>query len=143
MLSTLLDDCFEKVTRTVDVSEQRAEPRFPLHLKVAIVYHQHKDASTRPTYHGKSLDISMNGLSVLVDCNINTDAEVTVLMALPPTHEATPQKIVEATAQMAYTVLSSQHDAFRIGLTFRKFQRNGAAQLREALSERFAAARIG
>ena len=122
---------------TEDGGEKRQVERFPLQLRVAVVYHQHEDAATRPTYHGRTSDISMQGLSVLVEQNVFFDGEVTVLLALPPVHPGIPQKIIEATAKMMYTVLSSEHDSFRIGLVFRCFKYNGRQQLHAALAERF------
>jgi len=120
-----------------DAGEKRKTARYPLHLRVAVVYHQHEDAATRPRYHGRTSDISMHGLSVLVEHNIFHEGEVTVLLALPPVHPGIPQKIIEATAKMMYTVLSAEHDAFRIGLVFRHFKRNGRQLLDTAITERF------
>ena len=120
-----------------DRGDKRRAERYPLQLRVAVVYHQHEDAATRPTYHGRTLDISVDGLSVLVEHNVFHEGEVTVLLALPPVHPGIPQKIIESTAKMVYTVLSSEHDTFRIGLVFRKFKRNGRQQLRTAIAERF------
>jgi c-di-GMP-binding flagellar brake protein YcgR len=116
--------------------ERREDYRVPLKLKVAVVYHQHQDASTRPTYHGVTNDISLSGLSVVVDYNIFNEGEVTVLLAIPPEHHGGAQKIVEATAKMAYTVHSSDHGAFRIGMSFKVFKRNGMEHLKAALARR-------
>lgn len=130
-------DSFLRQAVDEDAGEKRRAARYPLHLRVAVVYHQHEDVATRPTYHGRTSDISMEGLSVLVDQNIFHAGEVSVLLALPPVHPGIPQKIVEATAKMIYTVLSSEHDSFRIGLMFRQFKRNGRQLLNAALAERF------
>jgi c-di-GMP-binding flagellar brake protein YcgR len=120
-----------------EAGEQRQATRYPLHLRVAIVYHQHADVATRPRYHGRTSDISTHGLSVLVEHNIFHAGEVTILLALPPVHPGIPQKIIEATAKMVYTVLSAEHDAFRIGLLFKQFKRNGSQLLDAAIAERF------
>ena len=120
-----------------EAGEKRKDARYPLHLRVAVVYHQHEDAATRPRYHGRTSDISMRGLSVLVEHNVFHEDDVTVLLALPPVHPGIPQKIIEATAKMMYTVLSAEYDAFRIGLVFRSFKRNGRQLLDAAISERF------
>jgi len=122
-----------------DAGEKRKYARYPLHLRVAVVYHQHEDAATRPRYHGRTSEISMRGLSVLVEHNIFHEGEVTVLLALPPMYPGIPQKIIEATAKMMYTVLSAEHDAFRIGLVFKRFKRNGRHLLDAAITERFPA----
>ncbi len=131
-LDSLLRQAIEE-----QASDKRKETRYPLHLRVAVVYHQHEDAATRPRYHGRTSDISMQGLSVLVEENVFHEGEVTVLLALPPVHPGIPQKIIEATAKMMYTVLSGEFDAFRIGLVFRSFKRNGRDLLDTALTERF------
>lgn len=116
--------------------ERRAEGRLPLQLKVAIVYHEHEDEATRPTFHGRTNDISVHGLSVLVGENIFNDGHVTVLLAIPPDHVGAPQKIIEATAKMAYTVFSSEHNTFRIGLSFANFKRDGKHLLNTFIEER-------
>lgn len=141
-LDALTIDTFERVNRTPDPAESRATQRFPLQLKVAVVYHQHEDVATRPTYHGRTCDVSLHGLSVVVEHNIFTPRDITVLLALPPVKVGAAQEIVEATATMAYTVLSSQHDAFRIGLVLKSFKRDGAKRLQAVLAERFEYARL-
>ena len=105
-------------------------------LKVAIVYHQHQDQETRPTYHGVTNDISMFGVSVVVDYNIFNIGEVTVLLAVPPEHVGGPQYVIEATAKMVYTVHSSEHHAFRIGMLFKGFKKDGEELLRSTLARR-------
>lgn len=114
--------------------ERREERRLPLRLKVAVVYHQHEDAATRPTFHGVTNDISLHGVSVVVERNFFNEEEVTVLLAVPPEHPGGTQKIIEATARMVYTVFSSEHDAFRVGMTFRAFKRNGKELLKGAMA---------
>jgi c-di-GMP-binding flagellar brake protein YcgR len=116
--------------------DMRRAPRAPLQYKVAIVYHQHEDKATRPTFHGRTYDISVQGLTVIVDRNIFNEGDVTVLLAIPPAHSGTPQKIVEATAKMVYTVFSSEHDAFRIGLNFKEFNGNGKELLKVVVDQR-------
>jgi c-di-GMP-binding flagellar brake protein YcgR len=117
-------------------ADTRNEARVPLKFKVAIVYHQHEDKATRPTFHGRTHDISTQGLSIVVDQNVFNEADVTVLLAIPPAHVGMPQKIIEATARMVYTVFSSEHDAFRIGLTFGQFKRNGREFLNAIIDQR-------
>jgi len=116
--------------------DKREEQRIALKLRVAVVYHQHADEATRPTYHGYTNDISLAGLSVVVDYNIFNEGEVTVLLALPPEHPGGQQKIVEATAKMVYTVHSSDHSAFRIGMLFRGFKGNGKSLLNQTMQGR-------
>lgn len=113
--------------------ENRKNPRYPLHWKVAIVYH---DTDGRPTFHGITHEISLSGLSVLTDHNIFTEDVVTLLLAVPPLHQGLGNKIVEVRARMAYTVHSAGHDQFRIGLHFKRFKEGGRAFLETNLKER-------
>lgn len=115
------------------LEDLRGERRAPLHLRTALVYHQHPDAASRPTFHGISHDVSMSGLSLIVDYNIFTEDEVTVLIALPPKEADGAKKIVEVTARMIYTVYTSQYMAFRVSLGFLEFHRDGQARLLEAV----------
>lgn len=116
--------------------DKREERRIPLKLNVAIVYHKHVDAATRPTFHGTTNDVSLSGISVVVRSNIFNDGDVKVLLAIPPEHTGGQQKIVEATARMVYTVYSSAHDAFRIGMNFQGFKGNGKELLKGAIERR-------
>lgn len=112
-------------------SDQRHDARRRLRLKVAIIHRRQGDARAQQTYRGHTCDISQSGLSVIVDHNIFTTDEVTVVLALPPEQEGAPMKIVEATARMVYTVHSARHQAFRVGLNFVRFTGEGK-QLLEA-----------
>lgn len=132
-----IDDFIGAGGRQGKNGEKRAVARAPLHFKVAIVYHRHEDTATRPSYHGRTNDISMLGLSILVGHNIFNEDEVTVLLAIPPAHVGETQKVIEATAKMVYTVFSSEHDTFRIGLEFRKFKRNGEQLLKKVIDDRY------
>lgn len=116
--------------------EKRGEQRIALRLKAAVVYHEHADTATRPTYHGLTCDISMSGLSVVMDHNVFHEGEVTILLAIPPAHPGGRQKIVEATAKMVHTVHSSEHSTFRIGMMFKTFRRDGKKLLKEAIERR-------
>lgn len=116
--------------------EAREDRRFPLRLRVAVVYHRHRDEATRPTYHGYTNELSVSGLSVIVDHNVFSEDEVTVLLAIPPEHHGVPKKVVEATVQMIYTVYSPDHDAFRIGMAFKDFKEDGPQLLTEYVQRR-------
>jgi hypothetical protein len=93
-------------------------------------------------FHGKTHDISMSGLSMVVDYNVFQEGEVAVVLALPPAYEGASRKVVTATAVMTYAVHSSKLDAFKIGLAFREFRGDGKqlleAALRNALKEQAA-----
>lgn len=116
--------------------DKRAEPRVSLRFKVAIIYHQHPDQAAKPTFHGLTNDISASGMSVVVENNIFNPDEVTVLIALPPEHMGAPQRVIETTAKMVYTVYSSKHEAFRVGLAFKHFKHNGRQLINDVVSRR-------
>lgn len=116
--------------------DKREERRIPMKLNVAIVYHQHEDAATRPTFHGVSSDISLSGVSVVVRDNIFSEKDIKVLIAIPPEHVGAKKKVIEATAKMVYTVLCSKHDAFRIGMNFKEFKGQGKQVLKGAMERR-------
>ena len=104
-----------------------------------MIYPQHTGRPARPMFHGKTCDIGMSGLSLLVDYNVFQEGEVAVVLALPPANAGAPRKVVTVTAEMSYAIYSSKLDAFKIGLAFRKFRGNGklllAVALRHALKE--------
>jgi len=112
---------------------KREHPRYPMRWKVAIVY-DHVDA--RPTFHGVTNELSVSGMSLLTDHNIFTEEPVTLLLAIPPKHQGTRTKVVEIRARMVYTVHSSGHDKFRIGLQFKRFKDGGRALLETSMKER-------
>ncbi|MFH1605634.1 MAG: PilZ domain-containing protein [Pseudomonadota bacterium] len=120
-------------------ADRRGYHRNRLQLKLALIYPQRLDRPDRPMFHGKTCDISMSGLSIVVGYNIFQEGEVAVVLDLPPAYAGAPRKVVTATAEMTYAIYSSKLDAFKIGLAFRKFRGDGkvflATALRHALKE--------
>jgi hypothetical protein len=114
-------------------ADRREGPRGRLQLRLAMIYPQQEDRPARPMFHGKTRDIGMSGISIVVDYNIFQEGEVVVVLALPPAYAGAPRKVVTSTAEMTYAIYSSKLDAFKIGLTFRKFRGNGKALLEAAL----------
>lgn len=108
-----------------DIGDRRERPRVCLQLRLAMVYHQHMGCPTPPTYHGRTHDICMSGLSMVIDRSIFHEDEVTLLLALPPVPAGEPQKIITSTAKMTYAIHSSKLKAFKIGMTFLEFKGNG------------------
>ncbi len=115
--------------------DRRASPRVSLQLKLAMIYPQHDGRPARPMFHGKTQDIGMSGLSMLVDYNVFQEGEVAVVLALPPAYAGAPRKVVMSTAEMTYAIHSSKLDAFKIGLAFRKFRGDGKELLDAALRD--------
>lgn len=113
--------------------DRREGPRARLTLRLAVVFPQQEGRPYRPVHHGRTHDISMSGLSMLVEDNIYHEGEVTVLLALPPEHNWAAQKIITATAVMTYAIRSSKLNAYKIGLVFREFKADGKELLRAAM----------
>ncbi|MHB8666878.1 MAG: PilZ domain-containing protein [Burkholderiales bacterium] len=118
-------------------AERREDPRSCLRLKLVVLYPQTEGRPAKPMFHGKTYDLSMSGLSMVVDYNVFQEGEVTVVLALPAAHDGAPRKVVTATAEMTYAIHSSKLDAFKIGLAFRTFRGDGKALLGAALEHAF------
>ena len=116
--------------------ELRKTQRFPLRLQAAVIYHRHLDIETRPTFHGRTCDVSICGASVVIDRNVFHDDDVTVLLGVPAEQPGEGKRIIEVTAKMIYTVFSPAHDAFRIGMHFQEFKNKGKTLLQEILEQR-------
>ena len=114
-------------------AERRECPRGRLQLRLAMIYPQYVGCPDRPMFHGKTCDISMSGLSIVVAYNIFQEGEVAVVLALPPANSGAPRKVVTTTGVMTYAIFSSKLNAFKIGIGFRKFRGSGKAQLEAAL----------
>ena len=119
-----------------ETEEHRKSLRYPLHFQAAVVYHQHKDAATRPTFHGRTGDLSIAGASLVLDHNVFHSDDVTILLAVPAVHPGESKRIIEITAKMVYTVFSPPHDAFRIGLAFQQFKGTSKSLLETILEQR-------
>jgi len=104
-----------------------------MHWKVAIVFNE---SDERPSFHGETAEISVEGASILTDHNIFTHNPVTLLLAIPPMHPGQRQKVIEIDARIMYTVHSSQHGRFRIGIHFHAFKDEGKAFLDRNLKQR-------
>ena len=115
------------------IADRRETPRGQAQLRLAMIYPQQAGRPARPMFHGKTRDIGMSGLSIVVDYNIFQEGEVVVVLALPPAFAGAPRKVMTATAEMTHAIYSSKLRAFKIGLAFRKFRGIGKALLEAAL----------
>lgn len=118
--------------RQCENDDRRERPRVRLPLKLALVYRQARGRQTPPSYHGRTHDICMSGLSMIVERNIFYEGEFTLLLCLPPCAGA-PQKIITATAQMSYAIHSTRLKAYKIGITFLQFDADAEELLEAAL----------
>jgi hypothetical protein len=120
-------------TSQLKYADRRKSRRVSLQLRLAMVYPKHEGRPARPMFHGKTHDIGMSGLSLVVDYNVLDEGEVTVVLALPLAYAGAPRKVVTSTAEMTYAIHSSKLAAFKIGLVFREFRGNGKQLLEAAL----------
>lgn len=114
-------------------ADRRASLRSHLQLRFAVIYPQQAEGPARPMYHGKTHDLSMSGISMVVDYNVFHEGEVALVLALPLAHPGAARKVVTCSAVMTYAIYSSKLNAFKIGLAFRAFRGDGKAQLEAAL----------
>ena len=114
-------------------ADRREGPRVRLKLRLVMIYPQRGDRPARPMFHGRTHDIGLSGLSMIVDYNVFQEGEVTVVLAMPPVSTGAARKAVTSTAEMSYAIHSSKLDAFKIGLTFREFRGDGKQRLEAAL----------
>jgi len=115
--------------------DRREGPRVRLQVRLVLIYPQRDGRPARPMFHGKTHDIGLSGLSMIVDYNVFQEGEVTVVLALPLAHVGDSRKVVTSTAEMSYAIHSSKLDAYKIGLTFREFRGDGKALLEAALRQ--------
>ena len=114
-------------------ADRRKDPRGHLQLRLAVIYPQREAHSDRPVFYGKTRDISLTGLSIVVDHNLYQEGEVIVVLALPSSSAEAARKAVTCAAEMTYAVYVSKLRAYKIGLAFRKFKGDGKGLLEEAL----------
>ena len=127
-------DVFQK--RRILLNDQinkRAYFRHPVRWRVAIV---NKSSGKHEIFHGRTHDVSMFGISILLERNVIFTSEVVVLLAIPPMHQGLKETIVEIQCNLTHSVLDSEHNLFRLGMKFVHFKRDGQRILSDTLSKR-------
>lgn len=104
--------------------------RYRVAWKVALVFEEDEH---KPTYHGRTHDLSLSGTGMLTSVNLYTDAPVIMLIAPPPLHQSVRQKIIEVKARQQYVLYSGEAGAFRLGFAFLEFKKDGFEVLKERL----------
>ena len=112
---------------------QRRHYRHPVRWRVAVV---NKSGGNNEIYHGRTYDVSVSGISILLERNMFFTTNVVILLAIPPMHQGQRETIVEIECSITHTVLDSEHQQFRMGLRFIHFKGNGKAILTDVLSKR-------
>ena len=112
---------------------RRAHFRYPVHWRVAIV---DKSGDAHRIYHGRTHDVSLSGISILLENNVAFASEVVVLLAIPPMHQGQKETIIEIQSRLMHTVLDSVHKQFRLGMQSIQFKGDGKRILSDVLSKR-------
>ncbi|MCX7178547.1 MAG: PilZ domain-containing protein [Proteobacteria bacterium] len=110
--------------------EHRQAIRYNVKWKIALIF---EDQEHKPTFHGRTQDLSLSGTGMLTDTNINATASVIILLAPPPLHLGHRQKIIEIKAHQQYVVYSGQTKCWRLGFAFLEFKNDGFNLLRDRL----------
>ena len=113
--------------------EKRRGYRHRLHWRVAII---NKGQNNDDIYHGRTHDISLTGVSILIEHNVTFTSEVVVLLEIPPIHLGQKKTLVEVQCNTTYTLLDSVHSLFRLGMRFVHFKGDGKRVLSDILSKR-------
>ena len=114
-------------------SGKRAHYRHPVRWRVAIV---NKSSGAHEIYHGRTFDVSLSGISILLERNVLFTSEVVVLLAIPPMHQGQKETLVEIQSSLTHSVLDSVHNQFRLGMRFIQFKGEGQRILSDVLSKR-------
>ena len=121
-----------QIGKTGEVNK-RKHYRHPVRWRVAIV---NKSSGKNDIYHGRTYDVSMSGISILLEHNMAFTPEVVILLAIPPMHQGQKETILEIQCGLTHSVLDSAHNLFRLGMRFIHFKGDGKRILSDVLSKR-------
>jgi hypothetical protein len=113
--------------------DRRAHFRHPVRWHVAIV---NRNGGVNDTYHGRTHDVSLLGMTVFLDQNIFFTSRIIALLAIPPIHHGQKETILVLQCRQTHTVLDSVHGRFRLGISFIQAKSAGAKILSDVLSRR-------
>jgi c-di-GMP-binding flagellar brake protein YcgR len=110
--------------------EHRSHPRYLVGWRVAIV---NKNSGVSHTYYGRVYDVSLGGVNIWSENNLNFSDSVILLLALPARVPGNRPKIIEIAGESLYTVLTANKPIFRIGFRFVDFKTDNKAKLAQYL----------
>jgi len=110
--------------------EHRQAVRYSVNWKIALIF---EDEENKPTYHGRTHDLSLTGTGMLTGTNLYAESPVIILLAPPPLHLGERQKIIEIKAHQQYVVYSGASRCWRLGFAFLEFKDDGFNILRDRL----------
>lgn len=136
---TDIDEISAKPASALPADHRNAQ-RYNVHWKMAVVF---EDQENKPTYRGKTHDLSLAGTAMLTDVNIQpTPSPVIILLAPPPLHVNDRPKVVEIKARQHEAVYSGVHRCFRLGFSFLEFKRDSLDYLTNRLSHHKSVAKV-
>ena len=113
------------------MATNRIVQRYRVSWKIALIFDEAED---RPTYHGRTRDLTLTGTGMLIHHDVFTEFPVSVLLAIPPLQRDRRQQVIEIKARQAYSVYSGETYCFRLGLEFDQFKGDGLQILKDGLS---------
>ncbi|MCX7177024.1 MAG: PilZ domain-containing protein [Proteobacteria bacterium] len=109
----------------------RSSDRYLVRWKMAVVFDGQEG---RPTYHGRTHDLSLSGTGMLTDINLQkSKSPVIVLLAPPPLHRKERPKLIEIRSRQLDVVYSGENRSFRLGFAFLEFKNDGLDFLKDRL----------
>lgn len=113
------------------MKSNRSVARYHVRWKIALIF---DGVEHKPTFHGRTHDLTLVGTGMLTHRDVYTDSPVVVLLAVPPVHRNHRQKVIEIRSKQIYSVYSGETSCFRLGLEFLDFKEDGLEILTEGLS---------
>lgn len=110
--------------------DKRSADRYHVRWKIALIF---DELEHKPTYHGRTHDLSLVGTAMLTHSNIFTSSPVVILLAPPPLRQNHRQKVIEIQACQVYAVYSGEASCFRLGFEFIDFKDDGLQVLKDRL----------
>ena len=104
--------------------------RYLVHWTIGLVFDK---AEHRPTYLGRTYDLSLMGAGILTNTNVFSSSPVLILLAPPPLYKGHRPRVIEVTARQLYCIYSGEKACFNLGFEFNNFKDGGIEMLRERL----------
>ncbi len=115
------------------VVEHRRHTRFRVKWRAAIIVN---NGSEQLIKHGITKDVSLGGISILLEDNFCVDGTVTVVLQIPMHQFKTEYRILETKARMIHTVFDGAVSQFRAGIEFLEFKAGDKSFLENHLASR-------
>jgi c-di-GMP-binding flagellar brake protein YcgR len=101
-----------------DYSDRREYIRYHAKWRAAIV---HRNPDGESIHHGVTKDVSIGGVSILLEHNIYIDEAFTVLLQIPNQSFKGGFRVLEVKCRMIHTVYDGSAHKFRAGVEFKEF----------------------